>query len=218
MQYPFQSTCRIIGTCIPVGPFIHSRTSFCLQCQSSHTARSGVLEIIHSLEGFDPAQSRNEGAKRLLELGTEAILFVDSDMEFPHDALLRLLGHGLDVVGADYRRRGPPFDKLGTFNTTMPQPSSGLVERIVLGFGLFMVKTDVLRSLSMPWFERRYIGEGCITEDVTFCERIRKAGYRIWADLDLSKEVKHLGVNYVGWEFDCREGLPDHTAQSVPSR
>lgn len=189
-----------VGVCMPTGPFMHSRTSFCLQCQTLETAWSGVKEIPHTLEGFDPAQGRNEGAKLLLEHGAEWILFIDSDMEFPPNSLLRLLRNNLDIVGADYRRRGYPFDRLGKFDETMPQSESGLVERLFIGFGLFMVRDNVLRALELPWFERKYVKEGCITEDITFCERARNAGFKVWADLDLSKEVKHIGSNYIGWE------------------
>lgn len=189
-----------VGVCVPTGPFMHSRTAFCLQCQSIESAWAGIKEMPHCLEGADPAQARNDGARRLLQHGVDRVLFIDSDMEFPSNSMLRLIRSDLDIVGADYRRRGYPFDRLGKFDDTMPQKECGMVERLFIGFGLFMVKAHVLRSMPLPWFERRYEGEGCMTEDVIFCEKARRRGFRVWADLDLSKEVKHIGNNYVGWE------------------
>jgi glycosyltransferase involved in cell wall biosynthesis len=202
-----------VGVCCVAGPFMHSRTAFCLQCQAVHSASVGIKELPLSQEGFDPAAGRNAGARVLLEHGAEWILFVDSDMQFPPSALAQLLQHDVDIVGADYRYRGTPFKRMGGYDkATMPQSDTGLVEREFLGLGLFLVKAPVFAKVGQPWFARIYDNpnpDEIMTEDLWFCGRARAAGYTVWCDMDLTKDVSHLGVNYVTWDIPDGKRPPE---------
>lgn len=132
------------------------------------------------------------------------ILWIDSDMIFPPDTLLRLLARNVDLVGANCVARRPPFpftakdskeNRLATTSRT-----TGLEEVFGVGLALFLMKTQILRELTPPWFtfdwkERLFAGE-----DYGFCSRVRARGHRIWIDHDLSKEVKHVGSFAFGIE------------------
>ena len=181
-----------------------------MQAQSIHSASIGIREMPLMQEGFDPAAGRNAGARILLDHGAEWILFIDSDMQFAPTALAQLISHDVDIVGADYRYRGPPYQKMGTYDPdTMPQSESGLVEREYLGLGLFLVKAEVLSKVSPPWFARVYDTPEMMTEDVFFCGRARDAGYKVWCDLEVTKETLHLGVSYVSWHVPDRQRPSD---------
>jgi len=59
-----------------------------------------------------------------------------------------------------------------------------------------MVKADILKDLSLPWF---MIGYSPRTnqfqgEDIYFCGQLRQAGHKVMIDHDLSQSVRHAGT------------------------
>lgn len=133
--------------------------------------------------------------------GATHILWLDADMVFPKDAGLRLLSHVLErdidvmprnVVAANYATRVHPSrptaskdgQRIPSFN------KSGLESVDHVGMGVFLMATAVVRDLPKPRF---WYSTETETEDVYFCNLLRKAGHEIWIDHDLSKEVGHIG-------------------------
>jgi hypothetical protein len=109
------------------------------------------------------AHGRNSSVQLALDGGASHVLFVDSDMKLPPDALVRLLSHEVDIVGATYNRRVKEADgsyrTLGKFLT----PSEGgagvqgvLHEAQLLPGGVMLVKADVYRALGWPWYAEAY--------------------------------------------------------------
>lgn len=150
--------------------------------------------------------------------GADYILFLDSDMRFPKDALIRLLGHQEAMVGCNYIKRSFPPRFVGIKSTgsleeggsgllmlTM-EDSTGLEDCDALGFGVMLVHKSVFEALPDPrehgpWWFFRHVGEGKQEgEDVYFCRLVREAGFTIACDHDLSKYVKHLGQEQYGLE------------------
>lgn len=127
--------------------------------------------------------------------GATHVLWVDSDMAFPQDALHRLLAHDLEIVGANYPRRMPPHWSSASDieGRAFPPGCKGLAEAGVIGFGLLLTKAQVFADeYELPLFAH-HDADGYCTEDVTFCRKVRARGHRIWVDHDLSREVRHVG-------------------------
>lgn len=152
--------------------------------------------------------ARQSLADIAVENGTDYVLWLDSDMRFPKDTLVRLLLHQKDVVGINYSSRGipPRFVAIkqvfpAQYCITGPD-SEGLEEVEAIGFGALLMKTDVLRGLpdpegdDGPWFGFEWDTElrKMIGEDVGFCRLIREHGYSVYVDHDLSKECRHIGT------------------------
>ncbi len=175
-----------------------------------------------NIRGEDTAQGRNRLVRLALEGNADWVLWIDADMIFPPEALLRLLAHDRDIVGVDYRLRAPPFKRIGLFmhdddpkrHTRVPRAQaqarqSGLIEMAMLGLGLILVRANVFRKLPSPWFGRTWVKEhatpdnpdGFSTEDTYFCNVARHYGYPIWCDLDLSAQVQHIGEACVPWRM-----------------
>ena len=78
---------------------------------------------------------------------------------------------------------------------TMPE-STGLQEVGSVGMGVMLIKANVFAKLAEPWFETpwRHDKRGYIGEDVFFCKKAREAGFKIWIDHDVSKEIGHIGM------------------------
>lgn len=130
------------------------------------------------------------------------ILWIDSDMAFPQDALHRLVAHDLEIVGANYPRRVRPHTSSATDldGKCFPPGRVGLERAGVIGFGLLLMRRSVLEGdYDMPLFAH-HDEQGYCTEDVTFCRKATARGHEIWVDHDLSREVHHIGSIALGYE------------------
>jgi len=139
--------------------------------------------------------SRNRLVTKALELGATHVLFLDADMTFPPDLAQSLLAAEVDICGALYFKRTPPFAPVpshfaGGDDPQMLTPvrlpeKPGLVECDVLGMGATLIRRQVFDALDKPWFRYeayRPTGEMIVTEDVPFCRDAGEAGFRVACD------------------------------------
>jgi hypothetical protein len=139
------------------------------------------------------------------------IFWVDSDMKFPIDAPLRLLKRNKPIVGANYRRRrfpNPNFTGMSggagnfrEFQTTDSSPPMELID--VLPHGLVMARREVYERIPQPHYLQEFIPSLNleIGEDIFFCQQAQKAGYEIWCDQELSREVAHIGIFHFNYDL-----------------
>ncbi len=179
-----------------------------------HTMSLGAYSAPHvsllpiNIRTQDTAEARNQMTAAALEEGCDWFLWIDADMTFPPDGLLRLLRHDVDAVGADYRRRAPPYPRIGK-PIDPNAPNRGLVEVSMLGLGFMLIRADVIRRMERPWFLRMWVLEhatpdnpsGFATEDGYLCGYARHLGYKVWADMDLSREVGHICEAPISWNL-----------------
>ncbi len=143
---------------------------------------------------------RNEIVEKALESNCSHLLMLDADMLYPHDTIIKLYSHKLDVVSGLIWRRYPPFDSLmykGELNSweRIEEWKDGeLVEVDATGTGCIMYNCEVFRKIKPPWFEFVENPDkergGVIGEDIGFCLKLKKAGYRIF--VDTSVKTAHL--------------------------
>lgn len=144
-------------------------------------------------------QSREFLAVRALEEGATHMLWIDSDMEFPEDMLLRFARHNEPIIGANCMARRPPYmltarDAAGEQVFTTAE-STGIEKVSRIGFGVVWMTTEVLKAMSHPWFDLEYIPSKGIFrgEDFYFCDKAVASGFTLHIDHDISKQVKHVG-------------------------
>ena len=178
--------------------------------------------LICSVGGLDTSVARTAVVDTAIIQSADWILWIDSDMSFPAQALEMLLAHDLDIVGADYRRRMPPYAPIGmainpvdpmgmplSTDGNVPMPETGLAEMAVLGFGVLLTRMAVFRKVPRPWFYRLWNPkdgtpgnpDGFTTEDTVFCHIARSLGFRVWCDYELSAKVMHIGEMMVPWNL-----------------
>lgn len=205
----------LVGLGFPAGPVIQSPTAFAMFCLGQYTRTITPLPLIFM--GQDPAQARNQMADHFMKKGCEAMIFFDCDMLYPANVVDQLFARNVDIVAADYRRRAHPFQKIGWKLDGLPDdPESGLVERTAMGLGVMMIRRHVFEQVPRPWFARIYSGEteahrGVMTEDYYFCLKAREMGFKVWCDLDVTKETMHIGEQPVPWV------IPGHVEVPGPS-
>ncbi len=144
--------------------------------------------------------SRNVLAAKAIEEGYTHVLWIDSDMKFPPNMFQRLLARRVPFVGINASMRRPPFRTTAVVKDkellATTKHSSGLekVERV--GLGVVLHTTDVLQRIRKPpWFTFEWVGNKRIHrgEDYGFCKKVRRAGFQIYVDQDVSKDVGHVG-------------------------
>lgn len=156
--------------------------------------------------GFHLAQysilplSRQMLVQVAIESGATHVLFIDSDMEFPADLAVRLVRHRQPIVAVNCMARRSPYyltarDEAGREVPTNTE-SSGLEKVARVGTGIMLIHTDVVRAIPMPWFQTEWIPEKAVFrgEDFYFCDKARAAGFDLYIDHDLSKQVSHVGT------------------------
>jgi hypothetical protein len=137
--------------------------------------------------GFDPACTH--------------ILWIDSDMTFPQDALQRLLAHDKDIVGAFYNKRKPPYITVGHLLKPVDISKGGLHQADLMPHGLCLVKREVYERLPAPWYVEGYDPslaneddpDGTVGEDAGFSRAALAAGIEMWCDADLTFDTGHIG-------------------------
>jgi len=143
-------------------------------------------------EGSVLHYNREMIVKRALEEDCTHLLFLDSDMYFEKDAILRLIKRKKDIIGANANCR-----KLPLIDTVVnPKKRKGLTTCDSVATGFMLINLDVFKNLTEPWFfwESNNKGEVVAGEDYWFCRKAREDGYKIWCDMDIP--IKHIGDYY----------------------
>lgn len=178
-----------LAICIPSTGTIKTKTvesliGMCKSLPFDYYFLSHEGSIIHHM--------RERLVKKAIELECTHVLFVDSDMVFEKDAVLRLLEANKDIVGANYNRRKLPVE-----STAVLSGIGKVVDNVVLansiGTGFMLIKLSIFDFLPEPWFfwESDANGELVTGEDYWFCRLAREKGFEVWCDL--SVKVGHLG-------------------------
>lgn len=152
--------------------------------------------------GYQVDQVRNLIADWVVR-GYDYLFSVDSDISFAPNTLAKLLSHDRDVVCGLYIQRIPGTHTLEVYETNTTGGMSNIpIEKLppnVLcqiagcGFGCTLVKKEVMVSIGYPQF--KYYSainhKDTVSEDVDFCVKATKKGFKIWADTSIMCE--HTG-------------------------
>ena len=163
-----------------------------------HVFLKGINAALAGFQGSRITVNRNALVEMALQANCTHILFIDADMKFSPDVLERLLDHDKDFVCATACKRDGSGSALGQFmvgdeNTTKAVVQGGLIEAALIGLPLALIKLDVFKKLTKPYFAEPPLGEFPDGEDLYFCRNVRAAGYQIWCDIDISKQLGHIG-------------------------
>lgn len=137
-------------------------------------------------EGSVLHQNRERLAQKAADGGFTHLLFVDSDMTFEPDAILKLLAREKDIIGTHYNCRALPLKTTVELKAGQTELKE-LDTCNALGAGFLLIKTEVFKKLSHPWFfwEVNEKGETTLGEDHWFCKKAREAGYEIFVDISI---------------------------------
>lgn len=154
-------------------------------------------------------ENRHMLVSRAFQFEATHMLFWDADIKAPADAIVRLVNHHQPIVAINYAKKEPearPTAYIDSESYVGPcftqEHHTGLQQVTSCGFGLMLIRMDVLQKLDMPLFQFTQCGQDNAkteTEDVFFCHKAHDAGFPVLIDHDLSKRCAHLG----DWEYTC---------------
>jgi len=170
-------------------------------------------EVLY-VSGADAAVARNVLASNFKG---DYIFFVDDDVLPPPNAITKLYSHNKDVMsGLYFAKQEPHFPQIFTknkkskirYDSVYDIPENKLIEIDACGAGCMLIKRKVFDKLKQPYFQ--YIPRGEKTprkgEDMFFCEKVKKAGFKIYADTSVI--CKHIGTKFIGpahWDISKQQ-------------
>ncbi len=187
--------------------------------------KGGHEVLFESVRGYDVATARNKIAQTAIDMKTDYVFTVDNDVTVPKDALTHLMENDVDVCLGYYAHRNRdntyngrtcicklkdehgndyyhyPLESEYTAAEMAGMAAAGMTKILVHGGGMgcALIRTDVFRSLSYPWYDWVNYGDanrGLLSEDLYFCALCRTSGYQIYADVRVG--CGHL-FRYVQW-------------------
>ena len=158
--------------------------------------------------------ARNKLAHAFMESDFDRMIFVDSDLWFSEDAMVRLCKSGKPVCAGAYPRKrggGWPLTICVNEETKVAITNEqGLIKAKMLPTGLMSITRDVfsaLRAKHPDWIDKdgmcayfqvqnsgRFQGE-----DPFFCEKCRDEGIEIWLEPRIN--FMHYGINFVSGNY-----------------
>lgn len=161
-------------------------------------ARPDTQTALYFLRGTYLPRARAVLAKQAVERADSHILWLDADMRFPKDTLIRLLLHDKPIVAANYPTRTPPIVPTavdGQRREVFVHEAGELKDVAHCGMGCMLTAVKVFLDIGKPWFAVGYSekADDYAGEDIFFCQRARKHNYQILLDPVLSEQVRHTG-------------------------
>lgn len=189
---------------VPSHEYIHADFARCLM-ELDKPEGTGFAMITNTLI----YSARNIIAQKAVEMGFDRVLWLDSDMTFKHDTLMRLaqdMDQGMDfVTGLYFTRKEPvkPVIHKELHWSVKPDgwvdsgavlywdyPTEDIFEISAAGFGCCMTSVDLLRRMcekyGQPFWPLMGMGE-----DTSFCFRATQSGYKLFCDPGI--RAGHIG-------------------------
>jgi hypothetical protein len=162
------------------------------------------------------SRARNLLAKEMLESQCDYLLFIDADINFEPEHILRLMAWGSDpkkgIVAGVPRTRSTTKTYIATLDEEdgqLTMDSMGLVRAKRVATAFMLVRREVFTQMTEAhpewvYMDQRVDGmvpclfdfmltdEGYIGEDYLFCDRARELGFEVWIDPTI--KLGHMGV------------------------
>lgn len=179
-------------------PFAYSLATLRRDCPSRISVISGAA--VH--------EARNALAREAVESGCDRVLWLDSDMSFDDDLMIRLgadLDAGWDMVCGIYFKRRLPVTPViyrsietttGKCEVYADYPRDSLFEIAGCGFGAVMMTTELLTRADAEFKTGPFTPLLKLSEDLSFCARAKCAGAKIGCDSRV--KVGHVGQMVFG--------------------
>ena len=175
--------------------------------------RNGDDEYCPIIEaGSVTYEARNRIAEQAINSGADVLVWLDSDIVFTPDTIVRLVDHikaGKDFVTGLYFRRNPQTiplilreldwrqdNKLGAIETAEiyeDYPRDSVFEIAGCGFGCCAMRVDILKTIVPAFKCSPFTPLYRLSEDYSFCWRAGKCGFDLWCDSSI--KPAHAGLH-----------------------
>jgi hypothetical protein len=199
-----------VSILVPTRDTVYSHFSYSLGNLIKTTTLMGIEVHLFFDASTILINQRENLINQAIEVKSEWVLWLDSDMMFPPTTLLRLLAHSQDIVACNYMKRSYPFKSVAFMDTNdweswVPlQSEDELLTVEAIGMGCVLMRTSVFEKLNRPYFEYTYQPKtkDWGGEDFTLFKKLNKLGYQVKVDMNLSNEIYHIGTYAYGKNLD----------------
>lgn len=165
--------------------------------------------------------SRNHALEQAVLGDYDRILWLDSDMTFEPDTMMRLiedLDSGHEIVSGLYFKRRPPYTavlfkrlfldekegyKIPVNDEYNDYPKDSLFQLEGFGFGCVMMEVSAVKKIMEKYGAKLCMPVAGFGEDLSFCLRAKYAGVDLWCD----SRIKCGHIGYYAVSEDNREAL-----------
>ena len=166
-------------------------------------------------------RARNMIAHEFMKSDCDHLMFIDSDMTFEPESVLRLLAWNQTrpIVGGAYesRKEGKVYIlSLAGDKDNIEMDGHGLVKARRIATGFMMInkkvfvklaemhpewehKDNVSEAMLHSFFDFKVTRDGYIGEDFLFCDRALEAGFEAWIDPTI--KLGHMGIHEFKSDF-----------------
>lgn len=191
---------------VPCMDMMHSR--FVESLFRMHTPENTTIMFAMNSLIYD---ARDSLAREAIEGGYDYLCFIDSDMVFEQDALMKLLARNVDIVtGLYFQRKNSHtpciFSEVEPYSIQYEKEfkKADFFETEAFGTGFCLISVD---SLKDTFEQTGYLFQPAhgMGEDLSFCKRAKAVGYKLWVDTTV--RLGHIGTyiydeNDYGVEFE----------------
>lgn len=154
-------------------------------------------------------------------MGCDYLLFIDDDMEIPHDLFFKLQRHKKDIVGALTFLRKPPYEpsmfrKHNDGRTFVPifmwKPGE-FIECDAVGMAATLIDCRVLRKMAKKeecykniygFFDNKYF----LGEDMRFCDKAKELGFKVFCDTSIIvNHIAYQGISFGDYAVNAQRKL-----------
>lgn len=165
-------------------------------------------------------RARNILVSMFLDTDCSHLMFIDADIEFEPDSVIRMLAMDKPIIAGAYPKKTLPIDYAINLKFKDPQRTQinvqdGAVEVLDASTGFFLIKREVIEKMILEHPELHYKNDSSIdpkfnrncyalfdthldprdnrylSEDYFFCRLWQKMGGQIW--LDPNTKLNHIG-------------------------
>jgi len=165
-------------------------------------------------------RARNYLVDEFLRSPYTHLMFIDADIEFDPEAVIRMIAMDKDLITGAYPKKTLPVDyainlKFADQQKQQVRVDLGAVEVLDASTGFWLMKRNVVEKMIKAYPELYYVNDSSIdpkfnqycysffdtihdpddnrylSEDYTFCRRWQKIGGKIW--LDPNTKLNHIG-------------------------
>lgn len=180
-------------------------TDFMLSLLNMQRVGESYCQVVKSSLIYN---ARNSLTKQAIDGGFDRILWLDSDIVFGPDLMVRLARHlddGYEYMSGLYFKRQYPTEPVCYKTITQVQEGKELVTKALVykdypkdqlfevdatGFGAVMMTVDLIKRVQdkygLPFSPQLGLGE-----DMSFCWRAKQVGAKLYCDSSI--RLKHIG-------------------------
>ena len=174
---------------------------------SQHDPKTPVKGVIYLVGDSLVTRARNKVVQRFLDTDGDYLLFIDSDIIFTQNDIIKLRNNNKKLCGGVYLKKKLPYSAV--CNRLLGEEGD-LHKMAEIGTGFMMIHRDIFTSISDKYPEHYYNNESdedkgqyydyfrvgvvenrYLSEDYYFCWLARQCGYDVYLDPDIL--VKHEG-------------------------